>query len=846
MKIWEKRIPLIAAFLLPLFLALCVCVDHGVYPFGDRSILQVDMYHQYCPFLNEFMNKLKNEESLLYSFHVGLGADFVTLFAYYMASPLNWLVLLCPDGFVIEFMTILTLLKFALCGLTFAYYLKKHYHVNHIAISVFATAYALSGYMAAYSWNIMWTDCLVLLPLIVLGLEKLVNEGKCNLYFITLAVSILSNYYISIMICIFLVLYFVILWLECEQGKIKAIFNFGWYSLLAGGVGMILIIPEAMILGATGSGTGSFPEKMEWYFNILAELSRHLLLSESYMTGRDHWPNLYCGVFVLLFFVLYLFNTGISWKKKIKRVLLVAFFVVSFANNFLDYIWHGFHFPEALPGRQSFIYMFLLLVLCYETYLHRKEIRLWQVIVAFVTDIAFLFGSYYFYSKSSLVEESEKVVEGIHFLGAGFDQFDITAIFLCAYALILVFFVLGNRMLRQMMRVMLFVLMVTEITAHFGMEGLGTTSRTSYIESYKDYDALLQVAKQREEDASETGAFFYRVEQWERKTKNDAAFHGFPSGTQFSSLMNLDVSHIYQKMGMEGGKNFYCYNGATPVFSAMLSMKYVIADSMQEDSPLRTLVADSNDWYLYENHYSLPLGYMVPSYVVENWKYKDNGDVTNINNLSTLLGAETSMLQPISCTNEAGVSTIEVLEDGYIYASYGKTSISSLTSEVSDGREKSFSKVSHNYLLDLGYAKAGDVISIKNSDNEILNANAYYLDMEAVDAAYETLNQQTMTLTKNETTSIEGEIEVTEAGYFVISIAKEDGWVMKVDGVEREMDVFAEAFMMTYLEEGIHTIELQYETPGLRLGAMISGGCLLLYLMTYLIKNKFFVKSEEK
>lgn len=117
-----------SAFLfLPLVILLIICVDHGVYPFGDQCILKVDMYHQYCPFFTEMLEKLRTGGSFAYSYNIGLGADFLSLYAYYLASPLNWLLLLCPDGAVIEFMTILVVLKIALCGLTFAYYLKEHF-----------------------------------------------------------------------------------------------------------------------------------------------------------------------------------------------------------------------------------------------------------------------------------------------------------------------------------------------------------------------------------------------------------------------------------------------------------------------------------------------------------------------------------------------------------------------------------------------------------------------------------------------------------------------------------------------------------------------------------------------
>ena len=98
-KKWCKRLPLLAAFLIPLLISVIICIDHEVYPFGERCLLQVDMYHQYCPFFTEFVDKLRSGESLMYSWTIGLGADFVSLFAYYLASPLNWFILLCPKGY---------------------------------------------------------------------------------------------------------------------------------------------------------------------------------------------------------------------------------------------------------------------------------------------------------------------------------------------------------------------------------------------------------------------------------------------------------------------------------------------------------------------------------------------------------------------------------------------------------------------------------------------------------------------------------------------------------------------------------------------------------------------------
>ena len=88
----------LCAFFLPFLICILICVRNRVYPFGETCILHVDMYHQYAPFFTEFMDKLKHGGSLLYSFRLGIGSDFVSLFAYYLASPFNWLLLLCPSG----------------------------------------------------------------------------------------------------------------------------------------------------------------------------------------------------------------------------------------------------------------------------------------------------------------------------------------------------------------------------------------------------------------------------------------------------------------------------------------------------------------------------------------------------------------------------------------------------------------------------------------------------------------------------------------------------------------------------------------------------------------------------
>ncbi len=816
----KNKLPLIAAFIVPLVIAIGVCAKRDIYPFGDNCMLHMDMFHQYCPFFYELMDKLRHGGSFFYSWRIGLGADFLGLYAYYLSSPLNWLILLCPQQYVIELMSVLILFKIAFSGFSFAYYMKEHYKTNTPLLAVLGSAYALCAFTAAYSWDIMWMDCMALAPLIILGLEKLVKEGKVRLYYITLAISIVSNYYISILICIFLVLWFLITWLENRESGVLAWARFGVYSALAGGTGALLIIPEAIILGASGSQNISFPDTMEWYFNLVDELARHAIFTETH-NGTGHWPNIYCGVFVCVLVLLYFLHGKISWKQKAPRLVLLLLFVLGFSNNKLDFIWHGLHFPDSLPARQTFLYAFLLLVLSYEALVRIKESKLWHLVLVAVVNAIFWYEAYTRMNTEFMTEKT----------------FYATGLLLAGYLLLLLVAMLGQKKIPVIMLALGGATALVELTLNMADTGFGTIYRPSYVARMDEYDLLIEDAAL---DNEADGGGFYRMEELERKTKNDSNLYGYPSLTQFSSLMNLDVSHFYQRVGMEGGKNYYCSNGTTPLMSAMLSLKYVLADNSLEEGPLLSLVGTEGESYLYENRYSLPLGFVMNEDVIAQWEASETENKMDIQNeLATLLGAAEPMFTQVSSIDDEGMTTVQIEEDAYYYARYDSTSIDKLSLETSDGRTRDYSKVSHNYTLDLGYCRAGSTVWIKNTENEILPMTVYRMSLPALEAAYRTLSSQTMDLTKLTDTTVEGDITVTSPGRLIFSIANEKGWKLYVDGEPVEPESFGDAFLSVYLDEGDYEIRLKYRTPGFVPGLFVTILCLLAFVLLEIWSVKY-------
>lgn len=831
-----KAFPYIVAFGLPFLICVIICIGNGVYPFGDNCILHIDMYHQYCPFFTEFLNKLQTGGSLQYSWNLGLGSDFVSLYAYYLASPLNFLILLCPKSHVIEFMTLLIILKISASGLTFFLYIRHHYkligkdgrmHKNQmIPALVFSTAYALSGFVAAYSWDIMWMDCIALFPLIMIGLERLVQEKKAGLYYITLALCIFCNYYISIMICIFLVFAFALLFFSQKKGKGGAILRFGWYSLLAGASSAILLLPEIAVLSVSGSAEGGFPKTVEFYFNILAELGRGAAVTSVY-TGNDHWPNLYAGAFSLFLVWIYVLNRRISWKEKVPRIAMLVFFLVSFAENQLDYIWHGMHFPQALPGRQSFLYSFVLLSMGFAAVRKRKGTRIWHIAVAAIVSMALLLVAGWY--------GDETVTEPVSLV--------ITALFICVYAVAFVLTKITGKKKRQVFTEFAVFVAVAELAINMAATGFGTTSRVAYTEKQSDYEKLLEMAK---EDNEETGSGFYRVEDTGRKTKNDDSLYGYASATIFSSLMNLDVSHLFQSLFMEGGKNFYCYNGATPLSSSLFSVKYMLSDNALEESPYRTLVGGSGKSFLYRNNFSLPLGFVMDEQAIADWNVSTADRMASLNSFASALGAEGQMLYPATYVTDAnaGDTTIDIAEDGYYYADYESCTSDTLTVNRSDGWTKQYSKTSHRYLIELGECKAGDEIHILNSNMESIEFEVYQLNEKVVQQAFDALNAQTMQLTDMTDRKIEGKIRVQNAGRLVLSVPADEGWTLYVDGKETEIEPLADALVGVHLEKGSHTIKLCYTTPGVKAGAGFSLGAVVLFMISAYVSTRIRRKRE--
>ncbi len=840
-KLREKfDIIYLLSFLIPAAILLFIFIKNEIFPFGDRSFLHIDMYHQYFPFLVEFYHKLKNGESLLYSWNTGIGSNFVALYAYYLASPFNWLCVLVPEQYLMEFLSYMVVFKTGLCGLSFTFYLRRHFKTDlkmSYAALCFSVFYALSGFMAAYNWDVMWLDVVALAPVVILGLERLVFEGKCKMYCIALAISILSNYYLCIMLCIFLALYFIVLLIGKRDGSMKgfygkAILRFALYSLLAGGMAAVLLVPELCAIRFTEFGDISFPSKLTLYFPALDMVARHFFNVEV-ETGLDHWPNIYCGVAILILVPLYTLSKKIPLREKLPKLVLIGFMLVSFSANILAFLWHGLNFPDSLPARQSYLYIFLVLVVSFEAFLHIKEYSYREIMGVLAGVLAF-------------VVLCEKLVTDDAFTDL---CFFVTGIFLLLYAAAICLCkreTQGSVSTMAVEAIVCIMLVCTEAGLNTYLTSVPTVSRSTYLSNYDSYQTLTERTVENEDGD------FFRFDKFARRTQNGAMLIGFQGSSYFSSTLNSLVSDFYEKYGMKASRVNYCFDGATPITAALLSNRYMLYTLDRGYDNIYELADTEGALYLYKNNYSLPFGYMITEtddtdlsslfvsadYINENIHEDDDDEYSGLNPLErqnklvNKLGVSGDAFIPVEIDLNDDEATLEITQDGHYYAYTSNTKISEIEMTYdNESSSKTYSQIKKKYIFDLGYHTAGEVLSFKSENGEALKLAAYIADTDVIGQFTDRLGEQTLTVTDYDETSLRGEITVSEPGHLVLSAAYEPGWTLYVDGEKTDMELFEDTFISVYLKEGTHTIEIKYFPKGLIAGVCISLICLAAFVL---------------
>lgn len=797
----------LASFLTPLVLLSIIIICGGSYPFGDNCILKTDMYHQYAPFFSEFREKLQHGGSLKFTWDLGLGVNFIAIIAYYLASPFNLLIYFVNEAYTIEFMAVMIVLKAGFAALAMSIYLKHNSPEEEFGAYIFSLFYALSGYYCAYYWNIMWLDSIAIFPIVILGAERLIKGRSGIMYAAALGYCIFCNYYIAIPVCMFLIIYFFmynVLNVPQSAGAfIRTGIRFAAWSIIAGGVAAALLLPEIYALSATASSDSTFPSSFSEYFSIFDMLARHMAGVETEQWLK-HYPNIYCGSFVYLLFVLYVLSRRIPLKEKTVYIGLSLFMLAGFAVNVLNYIWHGFRYPNSLPARQSFIYCFIVIYMCFRAYENRKYITKRDIGIAFAAAFAFIILA-------------QKLIDNDEFsFGVFYGAMVLTAL----YAGILHLNRSGAIGNLPAAGLVCFIA-IAELSANTVLTSFTVTSRSSYTNNNEEIREL--TAEVMKEDSE-----LYRFERITRKTKDDGAWLNFPSVSIFSSMANADCTKFFKAVGCESSTNAYSITGSTPLMNMLFGVKYAIYGKSQDDANL-TPVANGENIYIYQNKYTLPIGYALPQRTASGWMLDLDDPILVQNSFCDSLGTG-QILKSVQSVEDKGSSvSVNINEDGEYYAYSANAKTETVTVSRADSK-KTYDHVDRRYLIELGKLKAGESIDISADDGTDADIRVCRFDYSVLSDIYDKMSPYGLEVTEFGDDYIKGRVTIdsealgygNEKALMLIATPYDEGWTVKVDGEPVKLYKGLEAFLSFYVGDGTHTVELEYTPQGLKAGIAIS------------------------
>jgi uncharacterized membrane protein YfhO/putative flippase GtrA len=811
----HKRAYTALSFLLPAAFMAIIFALHSVYPFGNRQILVTDYWQQYYPFLSDFWHKVRGGTLAPWSWTLGAGSDYISMIAYYMASPLNLLAVLAPHALLRETLTVILIVKIGFAGLFMGMFLRYTFRQSSLALPVFASLYALCAFTLGYYWNIMWFDSFALLPLVMQGLAALTRESKYRLYTVSLALSVIMNYYIGFFICIFVAITFfsqcVIQKLDL-RGFLRKLALIAACSALAIGLTAALTVPAFFSLRNTATAASNFPSSVV-YFNSYAKVLGNLVAFTP-PTVKEGLPNLYCGMISVLFIVVFIRSRKIPLREKIVSLTTVVFLLLSCNMNVLDYMWNAFHYTNMLPFRFSFLLSFVLVSMAYQVFL-LKETTHWRDLVAMGLCAAF------FILMASIGAQKKQVIVG--------------NIGLCLLYL-LVWDMSAEQKTGKIKTALdygflLLIMVELFITSYIGVNTNKTTNRKIYPDSY---DQVQEVLSLRES----AGSGFYRTEAVNWYTLNDPSLYGYNGISFYSSTADVGVTKFMEGIGLSAWEtgNRYYYAETSPLINAFLNLRYLVSrdGKVCDTSAFWETAGKAGDTLLLENKRYLPLGFMVNK-ELSDYKHDANPFVSqnNLFRLATGLGGDLFTVidvpnNPYTTKGNDGNDTLnwdyEIPADGVFYAhcilpNEEKTSVS-----FKDGVSRTIDN-KRPYIFILGSLSKGDVITFSTGP-KVSKGTARILvgviESELFDLGYALLADEVLDLTEFSETKISGNITVIKDGLLYTSIPNNKSWSAMVDGVEVPIIGIDGCMIAIRLSEGTHSIEFRYHNKDLQTGIIIS------------------------
>ena len=825
------------SFIIPVIIMIGVYLSQDIYWNSDTSPLLGDGFHQYVIFDVTLRNILHGNGSLFYTFTSGLGLNFYALSSYYLGSFLSPLVYFFNLSNMPDAVYLTTLLKFGLIGLSTYFSLDKLFQSIPKTLKLaLSTSYALMSFSVSQLEIKTWLDVFILIPLIITGLHLLVTEKKFLLYFTSLSILFIQNYYFGYMTALFL-----IFWYLCQiswdfKTRKSSFLDFIVISFLAGMASLILTLPTLFDLQTHGeklSEVTKFQTESSWYLDLFAKQ----FIGSFDTTKYGAIPMIFVGLLPFILTILFFTLKSIKFHVKLTYAIFFTFLITSFYIEALDLFWQGMHTPNMFLHRYAWIFSTLLIYTAAEVLNRLKELRIWNFLVSLFLLVTGFLATIYLKSHYSFLTDLNIL---------------LTLEFLVVYSLLLLAIIKKFISVNLFaILISLFILVEMSLNASSQMDGIakewGFASRSAYN---RDIPAM-------ESFSTYIGNQFSRTEKLETQTGNDSMKFNYNGISQFSSVRNRSASSTLDKLGFKSsGTNLNLrYANNSILADNLFGIQYNISESPIDKYGFQDVYQKDN-LTLYENQFSLPIAFASQS-VYTDVKFNEHTLDNQASFLNQLANVDFDYFSPIpyektekientndlisvtsSSNEDAAIQyQIEVPENSQIYLSFTNLHFSNDKQKKVDilvnGEKKTFTTDNAFSFFNLGYTKEKKTFNIHvsfpgNSQVSFESPTFYRLDTQTLTEAMQKIKEQPVTVSTSKN-KVFATYDVQQDTSIFFTIPYDKGWSAYQDGKKIEIKQAQTGFMKVDIPKGKGTITLSFIPNGFITGAICSFTSLLLF-----------------
>ena len=822
------------SFIIPVVIMSGVYLSQGIYWNSDTSPLLGDGFHQYVIFDVALRNILHGNGSLFYTFTSGLGLNFYALSSYYLGSFLSPLVYFFNLSNMPDAVYLTTLLKFGLIGLSTFFSLNKLFQSIPQPLKLaLSTSYALMSFTVSQLEIKTWLDVFILIPLIITGLHILITQKKRLLYFTSLSILFIQNYYFGYMTALFL-----IFWYLCQiswdfKTRKSSFLDFVVTSFLAGMASLMMTLPTLFDLQTHGEKLTAITKlktDSSWYLDIFAKQ----FIGSFDTTKYGSIPMIFVGLLPFILTILFFTIKSIKFHVKLIYALFFTFLIASFYIEALDLFWQGMHTPNMFLHRYAWIFSTLLIYTAAEVLNRLKELKLWNLFISLFLVLTGFWATVYFKSHYSFLTDLNIL---------------LTLEFFVVYSLLLL------AVIRKFISVNLFAILLSLfITAEIclnalsQMEGIAKewsfASRSAYNRDVTDMESIIEQIDNP----------FTRTEKLQIQTGNDSMKFNYNGISQFSSVRNRSASTSLDKLGFKSsGTNLNLrYANNSILADSLFGIQYNISETPLDKYGFQEIYKKDH-LTLYKNQLSLPIAFATQSI------YKD----VNFNNhtldnqalfINQLANLNLDYFYPIAYDkkyNSDGLTSItssanedaridyqiEVPQNSQVYLSFSNLHFTNDKQKKIDilinSEKKTFTTDNAFNFFNLGYTEEQKTFNISvsfpgNSQVSFETPTFYRLDTQALTEAIQKIKEQPVEVSTSKN-KVFATYEVKQDSSIFFTIPYDKGWSAYQDGKKLEIKQAQTGFMKVDVPKGKGTITLSFIPNGFVIGAVYSVTALLLF-----------------